>query len=89
VVISYFARTTGLVDVYLARSTDHGDHMTRNQRVNTVSWRFTAGVSTNDNSFVWIGDYQGLASILGRTYLLWNDGRDGHLELYLAAVPEP
>jgi hypothetical protein len=89
VMISYFARSNGLVEVYLAESTDHGDHITLNQRVNTVSWRFAAGVTTNDNSFVWIGDYQGLASTPGRIYILWNDARDGHLQLYLADVPDP
>ena len=88
VVVAYFARSNSLVDTYLASSTDHGDHFSVDKRVNTVSWRFAAGVATNDNSFVWIGDYQGLASAPGAIYVLWNDARDGHLELYLAAVPE-
>jgi hypothetical protein len=88
VMISYFARSAGLVNVYLARSTDHGDHFPLNQRVNTVSWPFAAGVSTNGGSSFWIGDYQGIAPASGRTYLLWNDARDGQLELYLVAVSE-
>jgi hypothetical protein len=89
VMISSFTRSNGLVNVYLASSTDHGDHMSQGQRVNTVSWRFAAGVATNGSSSVWIGDYQGLATTPGRTYLLWNDARDGRLELFLATVPAP
>jgi hypothetical protein len=89
VVISYLARSAGLVNVYLGRSTDYGEHFTSTQRVNTVSWRFAAGVSTNGGSSFWIGDYQGIASFAGRTCLLWNDARDGHLDLYLVAVADP
>jgi hypothetical protein len=81
-------RDGGLVNVYPARSTDYGDQFPLNQRINTVDWRFAAGVATNGGSSFWIGDYQGIASTLGRTYLLWNDARDGQLELCLVAVAE-
>lgn len=87
--VSYFALTNGLVDVYLARSTDHGAHFLPSLRINATNWRFALGVATNSGAQTWVGDYQGLAAAPGVMYLLWNDAHLGHLELYMAAVPEP
>jgi hypothetical protein len=88
VYVSYFALRRGQVDVYLAQSTDHGLHFLSHRRITDRSWNFALGVrvTTDLGKQLWVGDYQGLAAAPGVVYLLWNDSRTSHLELFLAAV---
>jgi hypothetical protein len=86
--ISYFALTGGLVNVYLAQSTDHGRHFLSNRRISTASWKLAQGVHVNTDlgPQIWIGDYQGLAAGPRVIYLLWNGVRSRGLELFISAV---
>ena len=87
VALSYFAVIHGRVDLYLARSQDHGAHFGAGIRVTTTSWNPTLGVSIGNRQF-WIGDYQALTAGPRTIYLCWNDTRTKRLEIYGAVVPQ-
>jgi hypothetical protein len=86
VAVSYLALHHGRLDLYLARSYDHGASFQPAVRVTSQSWDPTLGLSIGNGQF-WVGDYQGLAAGPTTIYPFWNDTRTGRLEIFTAAIP--
>ena len=68
------------IDVYLTQSSNHGASFMPGKKITSVSWNPSNGVNG------WVGDHQGLAIGPTNVYPMWNDTRDSHMEIYMAAV---
>ena len=80
--VSYFTLSHGLVSLFLASSTTHGQTFQHNQQITNASWDPARG---DNRGFV--GERQGLAIGNGSAYLTWNDGRNGPLQIFTAMMP--
>jgi hypothetical protein len=86
--------TNGCIDTYLARSLDHGQTWSANQRVSAQSWDWTLNLPlAGGDGF--IGDYQGIASSNAYDFPLWNatanlgQNPDNRQQIFVARVPAP
>lgn len=77
-----------LLNTYLARSTDGGASFPENIRVSSASSdpRIQANVLGGNGNPIGIGDYIAVASLKGRSRLLWTDTRRGAQEIFFGEV---
>ena len=87
VVVSAFALANGHVDVVALVSQPVPLRFGTSRRVTTVAFDPAhSPTSPGKHGAWWIGDYQGIASGAGAVHLVWNDTRNGKLDLFAATV---
>ena len=84
--ISAFALANGRVDQVLLVSRPKELHFRPPVRVTTAAFDPRTRTTGGKHGAWWVGDYQGIAAGAGAFHLVWNDGRNGKLDLYAATV---
>ena len=84
--LSAFAYRRGSIDVVVLVAEPATARFGRPVRVTSRPFDPAQGTLSGKHGAWWIGDYQGLASAVGRVHPFWNDPRTGRLELFTTSL---